>query len=365
MSAPWLKDNRAFVIAEIGKNFIQTEDEKSYGEYLDNAKELIRLAKEAGADAVKFQTHHVEDEQANIEVTSPHFSSQDRYHWVLRNTNATPLSFWRSLKSYANEAGITFFSTPMSRGAAQILESLDVPFWKIGSGDILDFVLLDYIASTSKPVIISSGMSTVEEVDKVVGFLKRRNVEMAIMHCVSKYPCPPEQLNLQTINFFKERYDIPVGFSDHSLEIDSVLCAVALGAVIIEKHFSLSRDLWGPDHKASFTPDEFKEMVGEIRRMEAGISDKESILDKHKSFLGSPEKLLQDDETAFRPLFRKTLVALENIEQGDELTKEKIGALRPQAYLRGLPSEEYENILGKIALHNIRKWEPIRKDSAA
>ena len=142
-----------FIIAEIGKNFIQTESERPVGEYLENAKVLVKAAKDAGAHAVKFQTHNVEDEQLNITVVSPHFKGADRYSWVTRNTNATPLeTFWRPLKAYCDEIGIIFHSTPMSRGAAQILQQLDVLFWKVGSGDILDFVLLDYIAKTGKPI---------------------------------------------------------------------------------------------------------------------------------------------------------------------------------------------------------------------
>ncbi|MEK7074704.1 MAG: N-acetylneuraminate synthase family protein, partial [Patescibacteria group bacterium] len=144
-----------FIIAEIGKNFIQTQEERPVAEYLENAKVLVRAAKESGADAVKFQTHNVEDEQLNINVVSPHFKGADRYSWVTRNMNATPLDeFWRPLKAYCDEIGIIFHSTPMSRGAAHMLQQLDVPFWKVGSGDILDFVMLDYLASTKKPIII-------------------------------------------------------------------------------------------------------------------------------------------------------------------------------------------------------------------
>ena len=166
---------RVFVIAEIGKNFIQTQEERPVAEYLENAKALVKAAKDAGADAVKFQTHNVEDEQLNIHVVSPHFKGADRYSWLTRNTNATPLdAFWKPLKAYCDEAGITFFSTPMSRGAAKKLSEVGVPLWKVGSGDILDFVTLDYLAATGNPIILSSGMSTLEEIDKSIDFLKRR-----------------------------------------------------------------------------------------------------------------------------------------------------------------------------------------------
>ena len=141
-----------FILAEIGKNFIQTEEEKSIEEYLDNAKKLIKLAHKSGAEAVKFQTHNIEDEQLNINITSHHFKGIDRYNWVKRNDKSTPLEFWKELKKYCDKIGTVFFSTPMSRGAAIKLEKLDVPFWKVGSGDVLDYPMLDFIASTFKVV---------------------------------------------------------------------------------------------------------------------------------------------------------------------------------------------------------------------
>ncbi|GAF77642.1 unnamed protein product, partial [marine sediment metagenome] len=176
-----------FVIAELGKNFIQTKEERPVEEYLENAKELVQLAKQAGADAVKFQAHNIEDEQLDIKITAPHFSGSDRYNWVKRNTLATPPDFWKALKKYCDKLGIIFFSTPMSRGAAQMLEQrLDVPLWKVGSADILDFVMLDFIAKTNKPIILSTGMSTLAEVDKAVAFLQKRTRDIVLMHCVSE-----------------------------------------------------------------------------------------------------------------------------------------------------------------------------------
>ncbi len=339
-----------FIIAEIGKNFIQSEDERSVAEYIGNAKELVRKAKEAGADAVKFQTHNVEDEQMKIDVTSPHFSGSDRYSWVKRNTEATPLEFWKEVKTYSDAIGIVFFSTPMSRGAAMKLEDLGVPIWKVGSGDILDFVMLDFIARTGKPVIISSGMSTKEEVDSAVNFLKARANRIALLHCVSKYPCPPEDLNLNTIKFFKKRYDMPIGFSDHSLGHESALAATGMGATVVEKHFSLSRDLWGADHKTSLTPDEFKKLVWGIR------NKKESSI-KH---YGEEAKVLQDDEAVFRPFFRKSLVAGQDIEQGVLISPEMLYAMRPQGFIDGaLHSEEYENVLGRKTKRPLIKYDPI------
>src|SRR3989344_2342246 len=249
--AIWEKIKKGiFVIVDAGKNFIRTEEEKSVVEYLANAKQLVDEAAKGGADAIKFQTHNVEDEQLNINIVSPHFKGSDRYRWVSRNNKATPLNeFWKPLKQYCDKKGIIFFSTAMSRGAAKILNEVGVNFWKIGSGDILDFVMLDYLRHNNRPIILSSGMSTLEEVENAVKFLREKNKRVALLHCVSKYPCPPEELHLKTIEFFKERFDIPIGFSDHSIGSDYAIASVALGATVIEKHFSLSRTLYGADHK--------------------------------------------------------------------------------------------------------------------
>lgn len=365
MSLIEIIQKNVFVIAEIGKNFIQTQDECSVLEYLENAKALVRLAKDAGADAVKFQTHHVEDEQLNIKVVSPHFKGADRYSWVTRNMNATPLDeFWRPLKKYCDEIGIIFHSTPMSRGAAQVLHQLDVPFWKVGSGDILDFVLLDYLARTGKPIILSSGMSTLEELDMCMDFLKRRNADVVLLHCVSKYPCPPSELRLGTIHFLRDRYQVPIGFSDHSIGIDSALAAVALGARVVEKHFSMSRDLWGADHKVSMTSQEMRELVNGIRAMEKNPALKNVYLEKDmvKQGMGSGEKILQEDEAVFRPYFRKSLMAGRDIPAGTLITADDIYAMRPQQFAGGLPSEKYESVLGKTTIQALHKFDPITSE---
>lgn len=355
-----------FVIAEIGKNFIQTEEERSVAEYLENAKILARAAKDAGADAVKFQTHNVEDEQLHINVISPHFKGSDRYSWVTRNTDATPIEeFWKPLKAYCDEIGIIFFSTPMSRGAAQKLDQVGVWFWKVGSGDILDFVLLDYLAATKKPIIFSTGMSTLEEIDKTVDFLKKRGSEIIILHCVSKYPCPPEELHLASIGFLQNRYRVPIGFSDHSIGIDSALAAVALGAKVVEKHFSLSRELWGADHKVSMTPAEMRALVNGIRELEKDTAKREEYLTKDIVVrgMGSAGKVLQEDEGVFRPYFRKSLMASRAIAAGEIIIEKDIYAMRPQQYAGGLPSEEYERVIGKKTICALKKYDPITEDT--
>ena len=369
-SQPRLSDvlgKRVFVIAEIGKNFIQTEEERPVAEYLVNAKALALAAKEAGADAVKFQTHNVEDEQLNLpHVVSPHFRGSDRYSWVTRNTNATPFEeFWKPLKAYCDAIGIIFHSTPMSRGAAEKLNALGVELWKVGSGDILDFVALDFLAGTKKPIIMSTGMSTLEELDRAVDFLKRRGAPLTLLHCVSRYPCPPEDLHLASIEFLRERFGVPVGFSDHSIGIDSALAAVALGATVVEKHFSFDRGLWGADHKVSMTPAEMKTLVTGIRAIEADPTLRETYLANEivRRGMGEKSKVLQDDEAVFRPYFRKSLMAGADIPAGTVLSTEMLYAMRPQAHAGGMPSEEYENVVGRRLAKSLSRYDPITPDT--
>lgn len=343
-----------FIIAEIGKNFIQTAEDRPVDEYLANAKHLIDEAACAGADAVKFQTHEVSDEQAKLQIVSPHFPLADRYRWLERNTQATPLGFWQELKEYAEKQGLIFFSTPMSRGAALKLESLALPLWKVGSGDVQDFLLLDYLRSTNKPVIISSGMVSLAELEVVMKRLKDYAPGVGLLYCVSQYPCPPELFNLATLQRFQAEYPgVTIGFSDHSLaDHRPVLAAIKLGARIIEKHFSLSRELWGPDHKASLTPAEFGDMVTLVRGNAYHSVDL-------TPWLGSQERELEGACNQYRPYFHKTLVAGSNLETGQVLMARDLHALRPRMHLEGLAASALDEVVGRTLRQSLKAHEPI------
>ena len=348
-----LDTDKVFVIAEIGKNFIQSEDERQYEEYLANAKKLIDAAKEAGADAVKFQTHEVSDEQLNIPIVSPHFKGSDRYSWVKRNTEITPLKFWVELKAYADKKGIIFFSTAMSRKAAEKLESINVPLWKVGSGDVDDYVLLDYITKTGKPIIISTGMVSLDELDRVITHIQKRNVPLTVLYCVSEYPAPKEYFNLATIEYLKEKYpDVTIGFSDHSIGHDIALAAAKLGAKVIEKHFSLNRELWGSDHKVSMTPSEMKAMVEALR---TNVHKKVS----HEAYYGEKGRELEGATNKFRPYFKKTLVVAKDIQKGTVITSDMVYAMRPRMYSVGLPSDKFHDIVGRKIKKDLKGYDPI------
>lgn len=351
-----------FIIAEIGKNFIQTPEDPPAGGvsvYLENAKELVKAAKDAGTDAVKFQTHEVEDEQLPINIVSPHFKGSDRYSWVKRNTEATPLeTFWKPLKNYCDEIGITFFSTPMSRKAAEKLSRLGVKLWKVGSGDVTDYVALDHMIESGKPIIISSGMVSLSELDEIIRHISSKGKnELTVLYCISQYPAPKEYFNLGTIECLIEKYPtLRIGFSDHSLGYDVALAAVKLGAKVIEKHFSLSRDLWGSDHKVSMTPSEFREMANAIRNGSYKNIDA-------SPFYGDKHKELEGAHNQFRPYFNKALMAGTEIPSGAVITKEMLYAMRPIMYAGGILAHRFYEVVGKRAKKNLKKYDPITEES--
>lgn len=272
------------IVAEVGKNFIFQQGMRME-ECLIAAKKLTRLAASAGADIVKFQTHVYEDEMKK--------RSPVRYPWIKENERLTPLKeFWIPLKAYCDEVGVEFLSTPMSKRAAEKIDKL-VKRWKIGSADIVDRGLLQYIKATGKPIIMSTGMSNMNQV--VLAFESLLGSGLTILHCVSIYPCPVEFLNLNTIKVLKDKFlGHRIGFSDHSLSLVAPALAVRLGAVMIEKHFTASRRApYGPDHKCSLEPDEFREMVQNIE------------MAKHEKLVyGTEQKILRPEEEEFHKNFR-------------------------------------------------------------
>ena len=337
-----------FLIAEIGKNFIDVEVEERESVLLGKAIRLVEAAKEAGADAVKFQTHCVADEVLPLEFSSPHFIGVNRYRWVKRNEEATSLDgFWRPLKNVCQSIGIEFFSTPMSKGAAIKLDQLGVDLWKIGSADLSDYVLLNFLASTRKPIIVSSGMVSLQELKSHISTYARLGSRPAILYCVSKYPCQPNDFNMATIKSLTETYpENVIGFSDHSVDSHfPALCAVKLGARIVEKHFSLDRNAWGSDHKASLMPHEYAAMVKAIRMGVEGIEVQGALL-------GELDRELEGATNVYRKYFEKGLVIASPVLRGDRFEVSHLSAMRPQMHIP-IPASELFNILGAKATRDI------------
>ena len=245
----------------------------------------------------------------------------------------------------------------MSRKAAQKLDQVGVPFWKVGSGDVQDHVLMSYLIRTKKPIIISTGMVSLGELDDVVTHVTAADSPLVVLYCISEYPCPPEKFNLGTLEHLREKYpQVVVGFSDHSITHDAALAAMKLGARVIEKHFSFSRDLWGADHKVSLTPEEFKEMV------QAAHSGAYRNVDT-QAFYGSKEKELEGANNQFRPFFNKALMAGCEIPVDTVITEEMVYAMRPVSLAGGLPANMLHKVVGKKAVHSLKRFDPITEES--
>jgi N,N'-diacetyllegionaminate synthase len=325
--------NPVFITAEFSKNHLCS---------LTLAKFLIDKAKEAGVDAVKFQTHIVSDELLRDPVTAPHFG-KPRYEWIKENT--LPKEWFEEVFDYARKAGLTYYSTPMSRAAAELLHDIGVPLFKIGSADVSDFHMLEFVAQTGNPIILSTGMSTLEQINRSLDFISRFNDEIVLLHAVSVYPCPPKLTNLRAIQALRDRFNRPVGFSDHSLGIHISLAAVAMGAVCIERHFTIDRTMPGPDHKISITPQEMMALVKDIRDVEAA--------------LGDGAKRLQPEEEQYASIFWKCVVASRPIKQGQTVSRDMVCTKRP---FKGIPASEILNVVGKKALLDIEVDTPITYD---
>ena len=318
-----------FVIAEIGNN---------HNGDVDLAEQLIAAAAEAGADAVKFQTHIAQAEMLPSTPTPPHF---DEPRWEFTKRMELSKDDHLRLKAYAEERGLVFFSSPFSVEAVELLETVDVPAYKIASGELTNPPLLEAVAATAKPVLLSSGMSGMEDVERAARILRADGSDLLVLQCTSNYPCPPELVNLRAMTAMGALLDAPYGLSDHTADIYTAIAAVALGAVAVEKHFTLDKAAYGPDHHASLTPDELRRLVEGVRQVElamgTGIKERDPALDPA------------------RATFEKSIVARIAISEGAVLEREMLTTKRPGD---GISALRLEEIVGRRAA---RELEPDQK----
>ena len=286
----------------------------------------------AGADAVKFQTHIAAAESTPSEPFRVKFSRQDktRYdYWKRMEFNEEG---WRGLSEHARERDILFLSSPFSIQAVDLLERIGMPLWKIASGETSNTTLLDRVLETRKPVLLSTGMSPLEEIDNAVARVRSRNTDVGVFQCTTAYPCPPEKVGLNLIPFYRERYGGWVGLSDHSATIYPGLAGAALGMDMLEVHVALSREMFGPDVIASVTTQELRQLVDGIRFIE---QMRAHPLDKDASA----------QETApLRKLFTRSLVANVNLPAGTVIAREHVAIKKPGT---GLPPDRLEDIIGR------------------
>lgn len=326
--------NKTFIIAEAGVN---------HNGDINIAKRLIDVAVEAGADAVKFQTFKAENlvtrdaPKANYQKETTGDGSQ---YEMLKKLELS-LEDHIILKNHCEEKGIMFLSTPFDFESVDLLEKIGMKIYKISSGDLTNIPLLKYIAKLNKPMIISTGMANLGEVEKAVEAVKScGNDKITLLHCTSNYPTAFEDVNLNAMITMKNAFKIPVGYSDHTLGIEIPISAVAMGAEVIEKHFTLDKDMEGPDHRASLNPLELKDLVQSIRNIE-------------KSF-GDGIKKCNISEVNTKKVARKSIVAARNIEVGEKITYENITFKRPE---NGISPIYSELVVGKKAINNISKDE--------
>lgn len=326
----------AYIIAEMSANHAGS---------IERALEMIHVAKEAGADCVKIQTYT--PDTMTIDCHNEYFNIE-KGTWEGENLYSlyqkayTPWEWHEQLRDEAAKVGIDFLSTPFDNTSVDFLEELGMSFYKIASFELVDIPLLEYIASKNKPIIMSTGMGSIEEITEAVDAIySTGNRQLALMKCSSAYPAKSEEMNLATICDMKKRFDIPVGLSDHSMGAFSAATAVALGANIIEKHFCISRAIKNPDATFSMEPDEFRDMVDQVREVEKAMGKVSYGVSK------------QEETNA---CFRRSLFVVKDIAAGEKLTPENIRSIRP-AY--GLKPKYYKEILGKTAKHAIRRGTPL------
>ena len=326
-----------YIIAELSANHHQS---------FDRAVAIIREAHRAGADAVKLQTYTADT--LTLDSHQSHFKIQSGTVWdgrsfyELYQKASTPWEWHAGLKSIANDLGMDLFSSPFDATAVEFLETLDVPAYKIASFEIIDVPLLRKVAATGRPVIVSTGLASLEEIEQAVQTLQNNGCnEVALLKCTSAYPAPPESMNLKTLPDLASRFNIPVGLSDHTLDHHSAITSVALGGSIIEKHLTLSRTEEGPDSSFSLEPAEFAELVNAIRTTEKAMGDVNY----------GPTESDQNNLA-----FRRSLFAVQDIQPGEKFTHENVRSLRPG---KGLEPVHLDKVLSATASQQIPRGTPL------
>jgi N-acetylneuraminate synthase/pseudaminic acid synthase len=312
---------------------------------LDNALKIIRAAKDAGADCLKIQTYTADT--MTIDCDNEHFLIKgglwDGYKlYDLYNEASTPWEWHKGIKDECERVGLDFLSTPFDKTAVDFLEELGVEFFKIASFELVDIPLIEYIASKSKPILISCGMGSIEEIQDAVDACRRQgNYQIILLKCTSEYPADLADMNLATIADMKERFNVPTGLSDHSMGSLATVVAVTLGACVIEKHFCLSREIKNPDSEFSMEPDEFVKMVSEcISAVKIRGLINYDLTEKERA------------STAFR----RSLYATEDIAKGDVFSTKNVQSIRP-GY--GMKPKYYNDLMGKPAPRCFKRGEPI------
>jgi N-acetylneuraminate synthase len=329
--------------------YIVAEMSANHNQDFEQAVRILHAAKEAGADAVKLQTYTADT--ITIPCDNEYFQIGKGTIWQGRNLYDlygeayTPWDWQPKLKEIADKLSIDSFSSPFDQTAVDFLEEMGVPAYKIASFEIVDLPLIRRVAQTGKPIIMSTGMATLAEIEEAVRTIREAgNNHLALLKCTSSYPAPPEEMNLLTIPHLRRTFEVPVGLSDHTLDIAIPVAAVALGACIVEKHLTLSRTIPGPDSAFSLEPDEFKAMVEAVRSTEKA--------------LGEVAYGVSERESHSR-IFRRSLFVVQNMKAGEVFTARNVRSIRP-GY--GLHTRYLDDVIGRHANRDIKRGTPLTLD---
>ena len=332
-----------FIIAEAGVN---------HNGSLELAKRLVDVAQEAGADAVKFQTWVTEKlmvPDAELAEYQRRNIGEDRTQFEMAKQLELSYDQFREIKAYSDDKGILFFSTPDEEDSADFLEELGVPVFKIGSGEVTNLPFLHHIALKDKPIILSTGMSAIGEVEAAVRTIEEtKNEQLVLLHCVSNYPAGPAECNLRAMDTLRTAFHYPTGFSDHTLGIEITIAAVARGACVLEKHFTLDNGLPGPDHAASLDGEELKELVRAVRVVETA--------------LGTGRKWPTQAEMKTKQIVQKTIVAAHDIPMAKLLEADDLALRRASG---GLPPRYLDLLIGRNTRCTIKANQVVSPDMVA
>ncbi|MCG2611267.1 N-acetylneuraminate synthase family protein [Flavobacterium sp. SM15] len=322
-----------YLIAEIGQ---------AHEGSLGILHSYIDALAQTGVDAVKFQMHIAEAESSNLEPFRVKFSYEDATRFDYWKRMGFTLQQWKQIKAHCDEVGLDFICSPFSNMAVDWLEEIGVAYYKIGSGEVSNWLLLEKIAKTGKPVILSSGMSSFLELDQTVAFLKSRNVNFSILQCTTSYPTQPEQFGFNVIQELKSRYQVKVGFSDHSARVATNIAAIAFGAEILEFHVVFDKRMFGPDTKSSLTIDQVQQLASDAKAIQIAL---ENPIDKTKN----------EQFSELKNIFEKSLAVNKSLSAGHVITFEDLEAKKPKN--QGINAMLFEEVLGKILVNDLKQWD--------
>ncbi len=331
-------ENHVFVITEIAQ---------AHDGSLGIAHSYIDAIATTGVDAIKFQTHIAEAESSIHEPFRVSFSYEDKTRYEYWERMEFTLAQWQGLKAHCDEVGLEFMSSPFSNAAVDLLESVGVKRYKVGSGEVSNFLLLEKIARTGREIFLSSGMSSWAELDKAVKFLRTFGNRLTVLECTTMYPTPPQEVGLNVLPKLRERYDIPVGLSDHSGTIYPSLAAVVLGAETIEVHVVFDKQMFGPDSSSSLTVQELTQMVEGVRFLEKALGGKSDKSDVSR---------FQD----MKQIFEKSLAVNKRLTQGSTISFADLEGKKPLGC--GIPAKDYRKVIDRRVNRDIKKWTFLQKE---